>query len=129
MHQPLGIELAGKPYILTPKSKMWNRVTLPWLSIGYNLHITPLQMLVLYNAVANNGKMVKPMFVQHIISANGMRFPTTLLKEKICSDKTLYKLKVILEGMIEQGLAQRIKHGFYNIAGKTGTTQKLIDGK
>ncbi len=133
MHQPLGIELAGegKPYIITPKSKMWSGVTLPWLSIGYNLQITPLQMLVVYNAVANNGKMVKPIFVQQIQSANGMvkRFAPTILKEKICSNETLSKLKVMLEGTVETGLAQRIKHGFYQIAGKTGTAQKLVNGK
>ncbi|WP_250238126.1 peptidoglycan D,D-transpeptidase FtsI family protein [Cardinium endosymbiont of Oedothorax gibbosus] len=133
MNQPLGVELAGegKPYMITPKSKMWSGVALPWLSIGYNLQITPLQMLVLYNAVANNGKMVKPMFVQHIKSANGMvkSFPTTILKEKICSDETLCKLKMMLEGTVEKGLAQRIKHGFYKIAGKTGTAQKLVSGK
>ena len=131
MHQPLGIELAGegKPYMITPKSKMWSGVALPWLSIGYNLQITPLQLLVLYNAVANNGKMIKPIFVQRIQSANGMSFPTTILKEKICSGETLGKLKVMLEGTVEKGLAQRIKHGFYKIAGKTGTAQKLVDGK
>ncbi|MGI2262247.1 penicillin-binding transpeptidase domain-containing protein [Candidatus Cardinium hertigii] len=133
MHQPLGIELAGegKPYMITPKSKMWSGVALPWLSIGYNLQVTPLQMLVLYNAVANNGKMVKPMFVQHIQSAHGVikNFPITVLKEKICSDETLHKLQVMLEGTVEKGLAQRIKHGFYKIAGKTGTAQKLVNGK
>lgn len=133
IHQPLGIELAGEgnPYMITPKSKMWNGVTLPWLSIGYNLQVTPLQMLVLYNAVANNGRMVKPIFVQRIQSANGVvkSFPTTVLKEKICSDETLRKLKAVLEGTVETGLAQRIKHGFYKIAGKTGTAQKLINGK
>ncbi|WP_243018626.1 MULTISPECIES: penicillin-binding transpeptidase domain-containing protein [Candidatus Cardinium] len=133
MHQPLAIELAGegKPYILTPKSKMWSGVALPWLSIGYNLQLTPLQILALYNAVANNGKMIKPLFVQRIESANGLvkKFPTTILKEKICSNETLHKLKVMLEGTVENGLAQRIKHGFYKIAGKTGTAQKLVNGK
>ncbi|WP_419241706.1 penicillin-binding transpeptidase domain-containing protein [Cardinium endosymbiont of Nabis limbatus] len=131
MHQPLAIELAGegKPYMITPKSKMWSGVTLPWLSIGYNLQITPLQILVLYNAVANNGKMVKPMFVQHIQSTHRISFPTTILQEKICSDATLRKLKLMLEGTVERGLAQRIKHGFYKIAGKTGTAQKLVGGR
>lgn len=131
--QLLGIELVGegKPYIITPKSKIWSGVTLPWLSIGYNVQLTPLQMLVLYNAIANNGRIVKPMFVQQIKSANGMvkNFPTTILKEKICSDETLHKLKVMLEGTVEKGLAQRIKHSFYKIAGKTGTAQKLVNGK
>jgi cell division protein FtsI (penicillin-binding protein 3) len=133
MHKPLGIELAGegKPYMITPKNKMWNLVTLPWLSIGYNLQITPLQALVLYNAVANNGKMVKPMFIRNIKSANGIvqTFPTIVLKEKICSDKTLHKLQNLLEGTVERGSARCIKHSFYKIAGKTGTAEKLVNGK
>lgn len=133
MHKPLGIELAGegKPYIITPKSKMWSGIALPWLCVGYNLQITPLQILALYNAVANNGKMVKPMFVKNIKSANGIvkHFPTTVLKEKICSDATTDKLKTMLEGTVERGTAQRIKSGFYKIAGKTGTSQKLVNGK
>lgn len=133
MHKPLGIELAGegKPYIITPKSKMWSGVALPWLCVGYNLQITPLQILALYNAVANNGKMVKPMFVKNIKSANGIvkHFPTTVLKEKICSDATTDKLKTMLEGTVARGTAQRIKSGFYKIAGKTGTSQKLVNGK
>ncbi|WP_339043911.1 penicillin-binding protein [Cardinium endosymbiont of Tipula unca] len=133
MHKPLGIELAGEgnPYIITPKSKMWSGIALPWLCVGYNLQITPLQILTLYNAVANNGKMVKPMFVKNIKSANGIvqHFPTTVLKEKICSDATTDKLKAMLEGTVARGTAQRIKSGFYKIAGKTGTSQKLVNGK
>lgn len=132
LHKPLGIELIGegKPYIVTPKSKMWHGVSLPWLCIGYNLQITPLHMLVLYNAVANNGKMVKPIFVRNIKSASGLVkvFHTTVLNEQICSKQTLHKLKAMLEGTVEQGLAQRIKHGFYKLAGKTGTAQKLVNG-
>lgn len=133
MDKPLGIELTGEgiPYIITPKSKMWSGVSLPWLSVGYNLQITPLQTLVLYNAIANNGKMVKPMFVRNIKSVNGIvkSFPTVVLKEKICSDETLHKLKTMLEGAVERGTAQSIKYGFYKIAGKTGTAQKLVNGK
>ena len=133
MHKPLGIELVGegKPYMVTPRSKMWNGITLPWLSIGYNIQITPLHVLVLYNAVANNGKMVKPMFVRNIKSINGIikSFPTIVLKEKICSDTTLHKLKIMLEGAVERGTARRIKHDFYKIAGKTGTAQKIVNGK
>ncbi|HLP34636.1 MAG TPA: penicillin-binding protein 2 [Amoebophilaceae bacterium] len=132
LHKPLGIELVGegKPYIVTPKSKMWHGVALPWLCIGYNLQITPLHILVLYNAVANNGKMVKPIFVRNIKAASGVikAFHTTVLNEQICSEQTLHKLKTMLEGTVEQGLAQRIKHGFYKVAGKTGTAQKLVNG-
>lgn len=133
LHKPLGIELVGegKPYIITPKSKMWNGITLPWLCVGYNLQITPLQMLTLYNAVANNGKMVKPMLVKNIKSASGIvkHFPTLILKEKICSDATIGKLKTMLEGTVERGTARRIKSGFYKVAGKTGTSEKLVNGK
>lgn len=132
IHRPLGIELVGegKPYVVTPKSSMWSKVSLPWLSIGYNLEITPLHILTLYNAVANNGKMVKPMLVRSIRSADGQRkeFPTIVLKEKICSEATLHKLRSMLEGTVERGLARNLKYGFYKIAGKTGTAEKLVDG-
>ncbi|MBX9890531.1 MAG: cell division protein [Amoebophilaceae bacterium] len=132
MHHPLGIELVGegKPYIVTPKSKMWNKVSLPSLSMGYSLQVTPLQLLTICNAIANGGKMVKPMLVRHLKSANGIikSFPTTVLKEKICSHETLGKLKLMLEGSIERGTARKLNDGFYKIAGKTGTAEKLVDG-
>ncbi|MDD9140075.1 MAG: penicillin-binding transpeptidase domain-containing protein [Candidatus Cardinium sp.] len=133
LHRPLGIELMGegRPYVVTPKSKSWSLITLPWLSIGYNIQLTPLQLLALYNAVANKGKMVKPRLVQSIQAADGtiQRTPIVTLKEKICSEETLGKLKIMLEGTVERGLAQRIKHGFYTIAGKTGTAEKLVNGR
>ena len=133
IHHPLGIELVGegKPYIVTPKSKMWNKVSLPSLSMGYSLQITPLQLLTICNAVANDGKMVKPMLVRHLKSANGIikSFPTTVLKEKICSHETLDKLKLMLEGSIERGTARKLNDGFYKIAGKTGTAEKLVNGR
>ena len=120
----------GEPYIITPKSKAWhNVVTLPWLSIGYNLKVTPLQMLTVYNAIANDGKMVKPFIVSKIKSANHTikSFRPVVLNKKICSPKTIKKLQFLLEETVQDGTAQILSHSFYKVAGKTGTTKKIKD--
>ena len=133
LHKKIGFELIGEgnPYIITPTNKMWNKITLPWLAIGYNIQITPLHMLMVYNAIANQGKMVKPFLVRKIKSASGIikNFKTVVIKEQICSTQTLKKLQAMLQGTVEKGTAQTIKHSFYKIAGKTGTTKKLVNGK
>lgn len=132
LHTTHGLDLVGEgePYIITPKSKTWhNIVTLPWLSIGYNLKVTPLQMLTIYNAIANNGKMVKPFIVRKIKSANHTikSFSPIVLNKKICSSKTIKKLQSLLEETVQDGTAQILSHSFYKVAGKTGTTKKIKD--
>lgn len=131
--KPLGLQLAGEgtPFIIAPKSPGWNEVTLPWMSIGYNIKITPLHILTLYNAVANGGKMIQPIIVKKIKQANRTlkTFEGKVLREKICSETTLNKLKILLEGVVEHGPARRFRHGFYKIAGKSGTANKVVDGK
>ncbi len=130
---PLGLQLAGEgtPFIIVPKSPGWNEITLPWMSIGYNLKVTPLHILTLYNAVANNGKMVQPYLVKRIKQANRtlQTFEGKVLNSKICSEATLEQLKALLEGVVEHGPASRFRHGFYKIAGKSGTANKVADGR
>src|SRR5690606_26054946 len=91
----------------------------------------PLQTLTLYNAVANNGKMVKPMIVQGISRGNVVkeRFETEVLRKQIASDKTIRELRSLLEGVVENGTARNIRNDNYKIAGKTGTAQKLVNGR
>jgi cell division protein FtsI (penicillin-binding protein 3) len=131
MADPLGFQMEGtaKPRIKTPTSKSWSGITLPWMSIGYELEVTPLQTLALYNAVANEGKMIRPIIVKStkIVDHNIDEFETETLIEKICSDKTLAMLRTVLEGVVENGTAINIKNTNYKIAGKTGTAQKLKD--
>lgn len=133
LDRPTGINLLGegKPYVPSTKDKYWSGVSLPWMSIGYGVKFSPLQMLVVYNAVANNGTMLQPIFVKSIKQANrtGKGFPPVVIIKKICSDATLAKLKSMLEGVVERGTAKQFNQSFYKIAGKSGTANVLVAGK
>jgi len=131
--QPLGIQIAGEPTpkIKRPGQKGWSGISLPWMSHGYGFETTPLHTLVLYNAVANDGVMIKPVFVKSIRRADEEEevFKTEVINKSICSGKTLHKLKLLLEGVVENGTAKNIKGSHYRIAGKTGTAQILEKGR
>ncbi len=131
--KPLGIEIAGegKPRMRDPKDKAyWSGVTLPWMSIGYGITMTPLQILTLYNAVANDGVMVKPRFVKEIQQGGTIikNFDTQIINPSICSKQTIKKVKSLLEGVVLRGTATMLKDSVYQIAGKTGTAQ-IAEGK
>lgn len=121
----IDIKGEGKPHIKTPQDKTWSGTTLPWMSIGYEVMITPLQMLTLYNAIANNGRMMKPRFAEGLMEHGAMikRFGPEVIKSSICSGSTVKKVQELLKGVVEDGTAQNIKGTPYGIAGKTGTAQ------
>ena len=98
-------------------------LTLPMMSIGYELEITPLQTLTLYNAVANNGVMVHPRFLREIRHRGEVvrRFGTQTISASICSERTLEKLHQMLVGVVEHGTGTRAQSSSFGIAGKTGT--------
>jgi len=128
LNKPLGLEIQGEvaPYIKYPESKkIWSGVTLTYMSIGYEVQMTPLQILSFYNAVANNGKMVKPKFVNSVNDHGRevITFPTVVLNSSICSMATIKKAKKMLEGVVERGTAVNLKNGSCKLAGKTGTAQ------
>lgn len=133
LNTPLDFQMAGeaKPYIKTPQDPTWSATTLPWMSIGYETRLAPLQMLTFYNAVANNGKMVQPIIVKEIRQGDEIlqKYQTIVLKEKICSDSTIMLLKKLLEGVVERGTGKLAKNNLYKIAGKTSTSQKFRNGK
>jgi len=133
LSKPLGLQIIGEPTpkIPRPGQKGWSGISLPWMAYGYGLEITPLHTLALYNAVANDGKMIKPIFVKAIKQADDEEesFSTEVLNSKICSSKTLDKLKLLLEGVVEKGTAKNIRGTHYRIAGKTGTAQILDNGR
>lgn len=133
LHQPLGIQIAGEPHpkFKWPGQKGWSGISLPWMAYGYGIEITPLHTLAMYNAVANNGKMIRPVFVESVKRADREKenYETDVIVNKICSDKTLNKVKLLLEGVVENGTAKGIKGSHYRIAGKTGTAQILENGK
>jgi hypothetical protein len=122
LDQPLGLEIKGEaqPFIQSPTDPSWSGITLPWMSIGYEVLQTPLQILAFYNAIANDGVMVKPKIEKE--------FPTVVLNNQVCSKETVDKAKLLLEGVVEHGTASNLKHANYKIAGKTGTAQIAKDG-
>jgi cell division protein FtsI (penicillin-binding protein 3) len=125
--QLLGLEIAGegRPMIKSPKDPSWSRISLPWMAIGYELKMTPLQLLTFYNAVANNGKMVKPLFVTHI-SRTGkteQEFLPQVLQERIASPATIKQMQELLVRVVDYGTATNIRSNVYKIAGKTGTAK------
>lgn len=107
-----------------PKSE-WSGTTLPWMSIGYELLVSPLQLLTFYNAVANDGRMMKPYLVQRIeqYGETVKEFRPTVVKKNIASKGSIKKVKSLLKAVVEEGTADRIRSGNYAIAGKTGTAQ------
>jgi len=126
-----GININGeaKPKIKSPDDRDWSCTSLPWMSIGYELLVTPLHVLTIYNAIANNGVMVKPMLVKQILS-NGLpveTFNTEVINDKICNQNTVLQLRKMIEGVVINGTAKNYKTTDYNFAGKTGTA--LIAGK
>jgi len=124
--KPLGIEIPGEgdPYIKDPKdSKYWYGTSLPWMSIGYELTITPLQLLTFYNAIANNGVMVKPLFVREIRDGGQTikKFDPVVINPAVCTPVTLQLVRSLLEGVVMNGTGKILKDSTYKIAGKTGT--------
>jgi cell division protein FtsI (penicillin-binding protein 3) len=131
---PLDFQLVGevKPYIKNTNDPTWSRLSLPWIAIGYETVVSPLQLLVFYNAVANNGKMIQPFIVDEIRDKDGrlvVDYEPVVLREQICSPQTLDKARRLLEGVVERGTAQNIKSNQYKIAGKTSTSQKFKNGQ
>ena len=115
----------GKPYIPQPTDKTWSNLSLPWMAFGYGVSITPLQTLTYYNAVANNGEMVKPQFVSEIKEWNNTikKFDKQVINPKICSQETILKLKAVLENVVKRGTASKLYSKDFSMAGKTGTAQ------
>jgi cell division protein FtsI (penicillin-binding protein 3) len=117
----------GRPLIKTPASKSWNKLqSLAQIAYGYESKLSPLQMLTFYNSVANNGKMIAPIFVREIRSMGNTieRFQAKVLNPQVCSPEALIKVKSLLEGVVEEGTGKLvIKNKLYSVAGKTGTAQ------
>ena len=132
LNKPIGLQITGEgtPRIKERKDKDWYGTTLPWSSIGYEIKVTPLQVITLYNAVANNGKMVKPIFVKQISQTGKLvkEFKTDVMVEQICKPSTLKQLRSCMEGVVLHGTASNLKNPNYTVAGKTGTAL-VADGR
>jgi cell division protein FtsI (penicillin-binding protein 3) len=131
--EPTGFQMVGEgvPYIKDPSQNNWSGTTLPWMSIGYELKLTPLQTLAFYNAIANNGTMIRPIIVREVRKADRTKkhFETAVIREKICSEETLFKVREMLEEVVINGTANNINDADYRIAGKTGTARKVENGR
>ncbi len=129
LHLPTDIEIEGEanPYIKEAYSEDddWSGITLPWMAIGYEVAITPLQLLTFYNAIANDGKMMKPYLVSDVLRFGEMvqHFKPTVVKKQIASKQSVQAVKELLEGVVERGTAKRLQSNRFRFAGKTGTAQ------
>ena len=120
------------PIIRMPKRKKngkydddWYATSLPWMSIGYETQIAPINTVTFYNAIANNGKMMRPRFVKKIMK-NGetvREFPPEVIKERIAKPQTVKTMQTILEHVVSQGLGRKAGSPLFKVAGKTGTAQ------
>ncbi len=129
LNYPTGIEIDGEiaPYIKEAYSVEddWSGTTLPWMSIGYEISMTPLQLLTFYNAIANDGQLMKPYLVEEVqqYGEKIKRFPPTVIKRKIAKPSTIKTAQFLLKQVVENGTASSQKSDLYSFAGKTGTAQ------
>ena len=127
LNEPLGLPFQGegKPFIPQPGEKGWSGLALPWMAYGYGVSVTPLQTLALYNAIANNGEMVKPIFVSEIKEWNKTikKYNKQVINPKICSQETVKKVKAVLENVVKKGTGSKLYSQDFSMAGKTGTAQ------
>ncbi len=127
LNKPLGLPFQGEgnPKIPQPSDKNWSALSLPWMAFGYGVAVTPLQTLTLYNAIANNGEMVKPQFVSEIKEWNKTikKYDKQVINPKICSDETTKKLRAMMQNVVKRGTAAKLYSKDFSMAGKTGTAQ------
>ena len=133
IHEDLKLPLVGyhPPYIRMPdtktrdRSKYWSKTTLPWMSIGYETQIAPINTVSFYNAIANNGKMMQPRFIKQV-QKNGevvREYEPVVLKRQIARPKAIKTMQTILEHVVSQGLGRKAGSPLFKVAGKTGTAQ------
>ena len=130
IHKPLGLSIKGEasPKIPYPTDTDWSGISLPWMAWGYGVALTPLQILAFYNAVANDGVMIKPNFIEQIGKMGSKphkKFNKEILNPSICSKKTIKIVQDMLANVVEKkwGTANNIKNSSFKISGKTGTSQ------
>jgi cell division protein FtsI (penicillin-binding protein 3) len=127
VNKPLNLEIPGEgsPKIRGTESRTWSKTSLPWKSIGYEVALTPLQILTFYNAVANDGVMVKPHFVKEIrqLGIPVKTIEPEIINPSIATKEAISQARTMLEGVVEKGTGTAVKNPVYKVAGKTGTAQ------
>ena len=130
---PLNLDIPGaakKPNIRMPNKNNWSKTALAWMSIGYETQVPPMNTLAFYNAIANNGKMVKPRFVKSIMKDGEVieDIPVEVLNPAIASPKTIEQIQMILEKVVSEGLGKKAGSKQFHVSGKTGTAQVAQGG-
>lgn len=132
LHERTGIDLAGerRPLVKTPASKSWSATTLPWMATGYEVLVSPLHTCMIYNAVANNGRMMRPYLISAVrdYGRNIKTFAPKVVEESIGDSATVAQLQSCVREVAISGTAKHIQGPFYTIAGKTGTAQVADKG-
>lgn len=132
LNNKLGVSIKGegRPKIPQPQDKNWSKLSLPWMGFGYGLSMTPLQTLAFYNAVANNGELVRPLFVQEIKEWDRTikKFDKEVINPKICSQETIDKVRAVMENVVKKGTGSKLYSPNFSMAGKTGTAQVNYGG-
>ena len=127
LNEALGLQIPGEanPVVKTPKNRSWSKLSLIQMAYGYELLLTPLQTLVLYNGVANNGRMVAPLFVKEIrhLGSTVEKFETRVINKQMASEEAISKMQKMLEGVMIEGTGKKLTSPLYTSAGKTGTAQ------
>ena len=127
LNQKIGLEIKGEgsPRIPHPQDKSWNGLSLPWMAFGYGVSITPLQTLTFYNAIANDGEMIKPRFIKEVKDRDKpiITMEKQVINPSICSVETAKKVRAMMKKTVERGTAANIYTENFSMAGKTGTCQ------
>lgn len=127
LDKPLGLPIIGegKPVIPAPGHEIWSKNALPSMAYGYNMELTPLQTLTFYNAIANNGVMLKPRFIKEVkeLDVNIESFDKYVINNKIASDKTINEIQEILKNVVVRGTGRSLYSPYFSMAGKTGTAK------
>ncbi|WP_299254961.1 penicillin-binding protein [uncultured Lacinutrix sp.] len=127
LHENLNLPIVGEgdPVIPKPGDKIWSRNALPSMAYGYNMQLTPLQTLTFYNAVANDGEMLKPRFLRQVkeLDREIESFDKEIRVKKIASDETIKKAQKLLENVVERGTGKGMYSKYFSMAGKTGTAR------
>lgn len=127
LHEPLHLQIPGegKPVVKTPKNRSWSKLSLVQMAYGYELLLTPLQTLTLFNGVANNGKLIAPLFVREIrhLGNTVERFEARVINKQMASSEAISKMQDMLKGVMTNGTGKRLVSPLYSAAGKTGTAQ------
>ncbi len=127
LNDKLGLEIIGEgtPNFPYPGDKMWSGTTLPWMAFGYGVELTPLQILTFYNAIANDGEMVKPRFIKEVKEWDQTIevFDKEIINARIASQNTINVVKEMMKKTVERGTAKNIYSKEFSMAGKTGTCQ------